>query len=125
LVCSKTGVWAIVAPDGRYDASDPDRIPGVYWLLEREASDPFPPLSIAVFMRDYYTPFLWRNLLKADLKGEALTEVKPLATLNRTQPRVQVVALEKQRGTHGFVTVQVRLLNQTSQTQSDKDKKRL
>ena len=76
--------WAVVAPDGRFDASDLDRIRGLYWLMP---DDPMMPLGIEVFMRDYYEPSLLRRLAA----GDALPAIGSLMERNPVQPGVRIL----------------------------------
>jgi WD40 repeat protein len=91
--------WVIYTPDGRFDTSlDLDEIKGLRWSWP---TDPLQPLSIRVFMRDYYEPRLLRKLLS----GEALKQVRDLSTLNIAQP---VITIRKVKP-DGPGTVQVTL----------------
>ena len=55
--------WAVVAPDGRYDANDPGDVPVFSWVLK---DDPMTPLPVEVFGREYYEPGLLRRTIAGD-----------------------------------------------------------
>lgn len=84
LIWFRDGNWAVVAPDGRFDTGELERVSGVHWVA---ADDPFTPISLEIFMRDYYEP----RLLPRLLAGEELPEVGGLESRNRVQPRVRIV----------------------------------
>lgn len=83
----KLGGWVAVTPDGRFDTNmDLDQIRGVHWVF---SGDPFSPLPIETFMRDYYEP----GLLPQLLAGKELPKIRSLTSLNRVQPVVVVNAV--------------------------------
>ena len=81
------GHWAVVAVDGRYDASDPGDLPGLSWVL---ADEPFTPRPVEIFMREYYEP----RLLPRLIAHENFPEIRQLETLNREQPLVKIVEVK-------------------------------
>jgi len=85
LIILKGGPWVVISPEGRFDTDDPESLPGLSWIME---DDPLRPLPVDMFMRDYYEP----KLLKRLVEGEVLPKVKPLQSLNRAQPVVEVVS---------------------------------
>jgi WD40 repeat protein len=84
LFGSTDGGWTVIAPDGRFDASNPDSIPGLSWVFR---DDPFHALPPEIFLRDYYEPNLFARLMAR----EEFQEVRSLAELNRVQPEVKIV----------------------------------
>jgi len=52
LVSYSNGGWAVADPDGHYDASDPDKLEGVCWVVGNE------PIDLAQAKRKYYEPGL-------------------------------------------------------------------
>jgi WD40 repeat protein len=89
LLCSvrsEDDAWAVVDPAGRFDTADPERVYGLHWVAE---DDPFRPLAIDIFMRDFLEPQLLAKTL--DNNERAILERRPppvIATLNRVQPIV-------------------------------------
>lgn len=92
LVSFLDGTWAVVAPDGRFDCTDLERIDGLHWVMP---DDPMTPVPIEIFMRDYYEP----RLLPRLLAGEQLPPMPPLFGKNRVQPRVRVASVETEADT--------------------------
>ena len=80
--------WAVVSPDGRFDANDLDEVRGLHWVFP---DDPFHAIAPEQYLRDYYEP----GLLPKLLKGEKLKEVRPLQKLNRARPEVKAVAVNR------------------------------
>lgn len=75
--------WVAVAPDGRFDSSNLDAIPGLHWIA---ADTPLQPLPLELFMRDYFEPQLMRKLLD----GDKLPPLRSVASLLRERPVVRV-----------------------------------
>ncbi len=100
LYAFKDGRWAVIAADGRYDASNPGDVPGVSWVLP---DDPMTPLPVEVFMKEYYEP----RLLPRILQGEAFPPITGLADLNRVQPGVEILAVRPDPETPSQVAVTV------------------
>ena len=93
--------WAVVAPDGRFDASDLDVGAPLHWT---SVTDPMRPLPLEIFMRDYYTP----GLLARILKGEKLPDLPSIADIkNRVQPDVKVMSVTVSPATPARVDVVV------------------
>ena len=106
LITFWDGAWAVIAPDGRFDASDLDRIGGLHWVIP---DDPFRPLPIEVFMRDYYEP----RLLARILADEKFAPIRSLQSLNRVQPSVKVTGVAPQQGYPDEVVVTVEVADQS------------
>lgn len=75
--------WVVIAPDGRFDTNNLESVAGVHWL---SAEAPLSPLPLEIFLRDYYEPRLLTRLLN----GEKFAPVKPVGTLDRRQPDVEI-----------------------------------
>lgn len=92
VLLDKENSWLAVAPDGRFDTNkDLDGVSGVHWVLSENVFDPLP---LEIYMRDYYEP----RLLPRVLAGEKLPELPSLAGLNRAQPLVEIVAIDRKVG---------------------------
>ncbi len=100
------GTWAIVTPDGRFDTNNLEDIKGLHWVMP---DDPMKPMSLEIFMRDYYEP----KLLPRILAGETLPPIPPLMQLNRVQPLVEIKDISPQPGNPARVTVQVEVKKAT------------
>jgi WD40 repeat protein len=94
--------WTVQAGnDGRFDTSRFDDMPSS-WIFP---DDPFHPLAPETFMRDYYEP----GLLPQLLAGKELSKIRPLASLNRVQPLVEVEKTEWQDAAQGVARVTVKV----------------
>lgn len=86
------GGWLTVAPDGRYDASDPGDVAALSWVRN---SDPLIPLPVSVFYRDYYEPRLLPRLLALD----EFPEIRDIADIDIDVPKVAIDKVaETERG---------------------------
>jgi WD40 repeat protein len=81
LVSFADGGWAVVNPEGRFDTDSLDDDVPLRWVVSDE---PFRPLPIQSFMRQYYTP----KLLPKLLAGEGLPSLPAIAEINRVLPRI-------------------------------------
>ncbi len=106
LVSFRNGSWAAVDPQGRFDTSSPDKIMGLHWVLP---DDPYKPLPIEIFMRDYYEP----RLLTRILAGEKFEAIPALQSLNRVQPKVEIARIEADPSASDEVRVSVDVASQT------------
>ena len=100
LITFENGDWAVIAPDGRYDASDPADVGGLAWVMPDEPTQPHP---LSIFYREYYEP----GLLSRLLAGEEFPDVMDIAELDRTQPNVAVTGVESAGDNLVNVTVEV------------------
>ena len=91
LVSNNAGQWVFVSPSNRFDTSDLEEIQSVNWVMP---DDPMQALPLEIFMRDYYEP----RLLSRLLAGEQFPEIRALAELNRAQPKVAIVGIERETG---------------------------
>jgi WD40 repeat protein len=94
------GGWAVVEPGGRFDTDDLDAPKGLFWVLP---DDPFTPLPIETFMRQYYEP----RLLARILGREQLAPVPDLSSLNRVLPAVRIVDVRPEPGSPDAVSIRV------------------
>ncbi|MBL1150691.1 MAG: hypothetical protein HND42_10840 [Armatimonadetes bacterium] len=101
LISFGDGGWAVATPDGHFDTDRLEEVKRLHWI----ASDqPFTPLGIEVFMRQYYEP----KLLARILRGEKLPEVNNILDLNRVQPLVDILEVKEKIGSAmAKVTVKV------------------
>lgn len=100
LLNFEDGTWVAVDPEGRFDTNNLDQIRGLHWILP---DDPYHPLPLELFMRDYYEP----RLLSRIMAGESLRPVRVLADLNRVQPAVRITRVEPGPGDAAAVAVTV------------------
>ena len=87
---------------GRFETDDLERVQGIHWIM---SDDPLRPLSIEIFMRDYYEP----KLLPRLLAGEKLPPIKSLAQLNRVQPEVKIIDIKSNPTSPEMVSVVVEI----------------
>ncbi len=93
--------WAVVAPDGRYDAADPGDVAGLSWVMQDE---PYRAVPVEVFYREFYQPRLAVRLMA----GDPLEPLEPPQMRNRIQPRVGIDRVESTAdGERVSVTVSV------------------
>jgi hypothetical protein len=113
LVGFSNNTWSAVNPAGLFDSSNLEGLSPLRWLVP---DDPFNPLGIEIFTRDYFTPKLISRVFyaKAGQNGPAVT---PLANLNRAQPQVQIVDVVAENGP--AVTLRIRVKSGQSKTQAD------
>jgi len=100
LVAFRDGTWVVTDPEGRFDTADLESMPHLHWVMP---DDPFTPVPLEVFMKDYYTP----RLLARILAGEKFPPVRPLLTLNRTQPEVKLASVVPDASDPSLVSVTV------------------
>ncbi|HIJ97023.1 MAG TPA: PQQ-binding-like beta-propeller repeat protein [Desulfuromonadales bacterium] len=100
LISLPDGTWAVVAPDGRFDTNNLEEIKGLHWVMP---DDPFTPIPIELFMRDYYEPRLLAKLMN----NTKLPPVKPMLDTNRVQPQVVIDKVEPVAGQPTQVKVTV------------------
>lgn len=93
------GSWTVVTPDGRFDADNLENDVPLHWVMP---DDPFNPLPIEIFMRDYYEP----GLLNKVLNHVPMHPVRNFQTLNRIQPKVEIESINP----NGSDTVEVRVV---------------
>ncbi len=113
LIALDENDWIIVTPEGRFDIS---RIEEAGKLLSWIYNDePFKPLSLDVFLRDYYEPGLLQKLIA----NEDMKPIPNLSLLNRTQPIVNepIITLSD---TEGIVSITFEVANTQSEGQKDK-----
>ncbi len=86
LISFSDGRWAVTDTAGRFDVADLEDMPHLHWVMP---DDPFTPLPIEIFMRDYYEP----RLLQRILNGEKFKPVPALSKLNRVQPEIRITSI--------------------------------
>lgn len=90
LLSFTDGTWAAMAPDGRFETNNLEEVKGLHWIIP---DDPFRPLPLEVFMRDYYEPHLLARLVKCNREKNCDREFQPvrdISKLNRVQPPVNI-----------------------------------
>ncbi len=103
--------WVFADASGHFDVSDIERHAPGYWLMP---DDPLRALPPEIFMRDYYEPRLLSRLMECNRKDAGggcaeIRPVRPLASLNRVQPRVEIVSVTPEAGEPEQVAVTVRV----------------
>jgi hypothetical protein len=83
LVSFTDGTWVVTDPEGRFDTADLESMPHLQWVMPDE---PLNPVPLEAFMKDYFEP----RLLARILAGEQFSPVRPVTSLNRTQPEVRI-----------------------------------
>jgi WD40 repeat protein len=76
-------IWAVVAPDGRFDTNRLEGVRGLWWVADDDAMNAMP---LEVFMRDFYTP----GVLAARIAGKAYERAETVTAASRVQPGVSV-----------------------------------
>ncbi len=100
LISFADDTWVAVAPDGRFDTNELDRIRGLHWIMP---DDPMRPLPLEIFMREYYEP----RLLPRLMAGERFEPLPPLVDINRLRPEISIFAIEPEADGTVSVTVEV------------------
>ena len=100
LISFRDGSWVVVDSQGRFDTNNLEEVSGLHWIFP---DDPFKPLPLEIFMREYYEP----RLLQRILAGERFRSVRPLASLNKVQPQVKITSIEPQANSTDTVAVTV------------------
>ncbi len=75
------GSWAVIDPEGRYDASDPDHIQSLYWKIAESGA-----ISLSQLRRSFYVP----GLLAAILQSRPIPPVKGLNRIDHLPPAVNI-----------------------------------
>jgi WD40 repeat protein/uncharacterized caspase-like protein len=104
--------WLVIDPSGRFDSGALDDGAPFSWVASDDAFRPLPP---EIFMRDYFEPRLLPRLLachEAEMTRPGACEkefkpVRPLASLNRSQPEVRIVSVVPEAGAADEVAVTV------------------
>ena len=60
FVSLKDGSWAVVDPTGRYDASDPDGVDGLHWVVDTDV------ISLNQLKQRFYVPGLLAKVIRRD-----------------------------------------------------------
>lgn len=118
LTSYSDGTWVIADTEGRFDTSDLEGMPHLHWMLP---NDPLATVPLEAFMKDYYEP----RLLARIMAGETFKPVRPVTSLNRTQPEVQITSVTPVRSDSSLVNVTVSTNGATkSYLQGDKEVQR-
>ncbi len=101
LAFGKGDTWLFADTAGRFDLKDIEGQNTADWVMP---DDPLRPLSPTIFMRDYFEPRLLPRLVachEAEARGDndscakAFKPIPPLAELNRIQPPVKIVSVQR------------------------------
>jgi WD40 repeat protein len=104
------GSWVMIDPEGRFDTNNLEELKGLHWIMP---DDPQRPLPLEIFMRNYYTPKLYLKRIN----NTKFKDIQSLASLNRTQPKVEIIGIEREPGIDNLVTVKVKVTSLKSQVQ--------
>jgi len=92
LLSFEDGGWAVTDSAGRYDASDPNNVPGLIWV-----TDSLRTIELKQLKDNYYTP----NLLASIIKGERLPEYREqrgtAGAIDRQRRRIEELAWRKEQ----------------------------
>jgi hypothetical protein len=102
LMIFADGTWVVVSPDGRFDTNKLEEITNLHWFMP---DDPLRALPLEIFMREYYEP----RLLPRLLAGEKPREIGALDKVNRAQPKVEIVGVERELDAQGRPSDTVRV----------------
>lgn len=84
LLSFPDGGWAVTDPEGRYDASEPDDVPGLIWVAANEV------IELAQLKSSFYTPGLLRRIMRheqlPDVSG-GIQRVKLCPEVTAREPR--------------------------------------
>ena len=106
LVVPSQEDWLVVTPEGRLDASRLEEVQEVHWVMP---DNPFKPLSLEIFMQDYYETTLLQRLL--DSKESQFRAIPDLTSRNRVQPLVKISGIKPQNAAADLVAVEVEVIN--------------
>jgi len=106
------GSWLVTTPNGLFDGSTA----GWNQILWRfNSSHTFDIAPVEVYFREYYLP----RLLQRILTRGVLPEVRPLASLNRTQPRATIVSVIPELAKPEMAVVTLETVSLKSEVQND------
>jgi WD40 repeat protein len=117
LSAQPDGNWLVVAPDGRFDTNNLDRVKSMHWIF---GDEPFHPLPPEIFFREFYLPNLLSRLL--DPRFSPPPAATRFGSINRVQPSVQIRDLSFDSESRA-ANVLVDVSNVASQAQKDKEGK--
>jgi WD40 repeat protein len=86
-ILTETGEWIAFTPDGLFEGT-PALWQTIQWRFGREIEDTRP---IEVFFEDFFRP----GLLDDTLNGKAIAATKDIRRLDRRQPRVEIVSVDR------------------------------
>src|ERR1035438_8373188 len=101
------GSWAVVDPEGRYDASEPDHGEGLYWRV-----GDFGTIGLSQLRRSFYTPGLLASIFRGDplppVKGlNQIANLPPAVAASATAATLQVTLTDIAPSGYGHVTLRV------------------
>jgi WD40 repeat protein len=103
--------WLVVAPDGRFNGS-----PGAWsQILWQFNNNPFDVIPVEAYYRELYKPGLLRQLLTESTPPD----IPELVKLNRTQPKIEIIAVRIDTDKSNTVSVTVEVTNEQSTVQND------
>src|SRR5262249_37833272 len=79
LISFDDGTWAVVDPEGRYDASNGGDIDGLHWVYGDE------PYKLSQFKDRYYDPYLLAKYL-----GFSVEPLRPVAGFDHFEPEPEI-----------------------------------
>lgn len=114
LISFTDGTWVVVDDKGNFDSNSLEKIAGLNWVMP---DNPLVPLPVEIFMRDYYEP----NLLQRVFSGEEVEEKRPLLSINRTQPTVDISEIIPDTSNPDMVSVKVSVQANKNNTSTASD----
>ncbi len=103
LISLNENEWIVATSEGRFDTNKSlDSVEGLHWIVNDDLSN---PLSLEVFMRQYYEP----NLLQRVLAGEQFKRLPSIADINRVQPIVTIKEIKPTADAANSVDVTVKV----------------
>ena len=116
LIILDNDEWIVTTPNGRFDTNKTlDDIKGLHWLISNQ---PLNPLSLDIFMRQYYEPNLLPRLLKCTEENNCPKEFKTLpsiAEINRVQPNVKINEIKPVTNSTDLADVTIEVENVTDE----------
>lgn len=106
--------WAVVDARDRFDTNEIEKPEGLHWIV---SDQPFKPLPLEVFMRQYFEPNLLSRILNCTQTNTCEKEFKALpsiAEINRVQPKVEIRDI-RSSGNGGLADVTVEVENVTEE----------
>lgn len=86
--------WAVVSPNGRFDASNLENLRYIHWRFKDKSTGIDTTLPVEAFMQNYYTPRLLARALSDS--GSVTPAPEPIDKLNLVFPNVQIVSVKQQ-----------------------------
>lgn len=115
-ICSFEDDWVVVEPTGRFDSSNLDNLPSLYWKFKKGEQESY-TMPLESFMQRYYTPNLLSRALNHDL-----SPVGRIADLNLVLPTVRIDSVKPID--NDFVEVKVMYKSNTDIDRNTEQRKR-